>query len=386
MYIANKILETFKKHFNQNPVIVQSPGRINLIGEHTDYNMGLVFPATIDKYIFVAIAKSNDNISTIYSVDLNEILQIDLNKLEKQEKGSWKNYVIGVISELINKGKTPENFNLVFGGNIPIGAGMSSSAALENGIVFGLNKLFDLKLETREMIDISIAAEHNFADVNCGIMDQFSNLNGKKDNAILLDCSDLSFNHIPIKFDEFQLLLINTNVKHQLSDSPYNQRKESCRKGYEILNKKYPGLTSLSDANISQLNSVKTEMPHKIYNRCKYVIEENDRVKQSVVAIKNKDWNKLGNLLFASHEGLSKLYEVSCEELDFLVEIAQKDDSVSGSRMMGGGFGGCTINLVKKNAIDQFRSKAEISYYNKFGIKPDTYLVNITDGTKIIEI
>ncbi len=383
--LINSITKEFKNKFSMSPTIVRSPGRINLIGEHIDYNDGLVFPATIDKCIIVAIAKSESNISKVLSVDFNESFELDFNNLNKQEDGSWKNYVIGVVSGLIEKGCKLENFNLVFGGNIPIGAGLSSSAALEDGIVYGLNHIFDLNLNLIEIMNISIEAEHNFAGVNCGVMDQFSNLHGKKENAILLDCSDLSFSHIPAQLGNNQLLLINTNVKHQLSNSPYNQRKQACKTGLKTLQEKYPDIPSLSKASLEELDSVKNELSSEVYNRCKYVIEENQRVKDSKVALINKDWEKFGNLLFSSHEGLSTLYEVSCKELDFLVDLAKESPRVLGSRMMGGGFGGCTINLIKKDGLDNFIKESKEKYLKKFGISADAYTINIIDGVKVIE-
>ena len=384
--LINKIKTEFEYKFTQHPLLVRSPGRINLIGEHTDYNMGLVFPATIDKCIIIALAKSNKNISKIYSIDFNESLEIDFNNIGKQEVGSWKNYIIGVISGILNKSAKIENFNLVFGGNIPIGAGLSSSAALENGVVYGLNKLFNLGLNKSEIMNISIAAEHNFAGVNCGVMDQFSNLHGKSENAIFLDCYDLSFQYVSLQLDNYQFLLINTNVKHQLNNSPYNQRKLDCETGLQILQNKFPQLNSLSNTDLGQLNSVKEKLSTKVYNRCLYVIEENERVKSSKIALENNDLQSFGDLLFASHKGLSSLYEVSCPELDFLVDLAKKDTSVIGSRMMGGGFGGCTINLIKKDKIDNFINKAESEYQHKFGLSISTYPVNISDGTQIIKL
>lgn len=383
--LINKIKIEFEFRFTDSPLLVCSPARINLIGEHTDYNLGLVFPATIDKNIIVACAKSKKNISKIYSLDFNESLEIDFNNLKKQEAGSWKNYVIGVVSGILNRTKKIENFNLVFGGNIPIGAGLSSSAALENGIVYGLNELFNLGLSKNEMMEISIAAEHDFAGVDCGIMDQFVNLHGKKENAILLDCSDLSFQHIPLQLNDYKFTLINTNVKHQLSKSAYNQRKLECKTGLHILQNKYPQLNSLSEAKLEQLNSVKKKMSSEVFKRCWYVIEENNRVKASKTAIENNDWQSFGDLLFASHKGLTDLYEVSCPELDFLVNLAKNDSSVAGSRMMGGGFGGCTINLIRKDAIEGFISKTEKEYQNKFGISISTFAVNITDGIHLIK-
>lgn len=382
--LITRMRSAFEQQFKQKPLMIASPGRINLIGEHTDYNGGLVFPATIDKYIVCALSKSDWGYCRIYALDLDESFDLDLSKLEKQESGSWKNYIIGVIYGLLKKGAKVDNFNLVFGGNIPMGAGLSSSAALENGIVYGLNELFELGLSKNEIMNISITAEHDFAGVNCGIMDQFANLHGKSENAILLDCSDLSFQHIPIQLDDYQFLLINTNVKHQLSDSPYNQRKLACKTGLQVLQNQFPQLKSLSEADLGQLNSVKDRLSEEVYNRCLYVIEENKRVVSSKIALENKDWQSFGELLFASHKGLSSLYEVSCPELDFLVDLAKKDPSVMGSRMMGGGFGGCTINLIKKDNIDSFISKVETEYQNRFGFSISTYPVNISNGTQII--
>ncbi len=383
--LQNKILKAFEERYSGLPVLIKSPGRINLIGEHTDYNEGFVFPATIDKFIYVAVAKSDNRYSSAYSIDYDESVKIDLNKLEKQENASWQNYVIGVVSGIVEKTNLSDNFNLVFGGDIPIGAGLSSSAALENGIAFGLNSLFDLGLSSNEMMNISIEAEHNFAGVNCGVMDQFSNLNGKKNNAILLDCSDLSFKHIPVQFDDYQLLLINTNVKHQLSDSPYNQRKQSCKTGFEIIKKHFPSVSSLSRTTINQLNTVKAELTEEVYNRCLYVIEENSRVQSARKALEERNWKEFGKQLFASHKGLKELYEVSCAELDFLVDLAKQEPDILGSRMMGGGFGGCTINLIEKKSIDRFINKVKLEYRDKYGYNPDFYSINITDGIKTVK-
>ncbi len=381
--LIKNISDVFEEKFSRKPLIVLSPGRINLIGEHTDYNNGLVFPAAIDKYIVVALSKSDNDFSTVYSVDFEEYLKIDFNNLNKLHKGGWKNYVIGVVAGILETGKPLGNFDLIFGGDIPIGAGMSSSAALENGIVFGLNELFGLNLTPPEIMNISIDAEHNFAGTECGVMDQFSNLHGKEGNAILLDCSDLSYDYIPIIPEDYQFLLINTNVKRQLSNSPYNQRKKACKTGLETIRKQFPKVESLGKATATQLNSVKNKLSSEVYNRCMYVIEENERVKLSKEALQNNDWHRFGELLFASHRGLSELYEVSLPELDFLVGLAKEDPAVLGARMMGGGFGGCTINLIEKNSVNRFIEKVQEEYQLKFGLRPDFYEINITDGIKI---
>ncbi len=379
------IKNIFKEKYAGAPLCVQSPGRINIIGEHLDYNGGYVLPASIDKYMYVAIAPSSRTYSCVYAADLDDELKLDWNHIEKEPPGSWKNYVLGVLAGIRKQGKTPGNFNAVFGSNIPVGAGLSSSAALENGIAFALNSLFDLGLERSGMMHISIAAEHDFAGVNCGMMDQFSNLYGKQDHGILLDCETLSFEYIPWKPTEYQLLLIDTGVKHQLSDSPYNQRKEDCQTGFHAIRQHFPELSSLSRASIAQLDAVKDTISPRVYQRCRYVIEENQRVLQARVALQNQDLMQTGELLYASHEGLSKLYEVSCAELDFLVDTARQEKAVAGSRMMGGGFGGCTLNLVRKDAIPLFIEYAGEKYFRRFGSHARFYPVNISDGTKLLK-
>ena len=367
-----------------NPLLVASPGRINLIGEHTDYNDGYVLPAAIDKYIIGAFSKSSNKTSSIYSIDLNEGLELNLNNIQRQDSGSWKNYVLGVIAELQKIDRTPGNFNLIFGGDIPIGAGLSSSAALENCVVYGLNELFELGLSKEEMIQISMQAEHNFAGVKCGIMDQFASMNGVEGHAMFLDCRDLSYSQIPIQTEDYQLLLINTNVKHQLADSAYNKRKEECNEGLAIIQNEFPKVNSLRDVDLQHLNRIKDNMPETVYKRCHYVIEENARVAASKSAIEKKDWKKFGELLFASHDGLKNLYEVSCRELDFLVDKAKENPAVIGSRMMGGGFGGCTLNLAQKNRTTEFIEKVAQDYLLEFGTTVNFYPVNISNGTQII--
>ena len=384
MQLADNIKLSFKKRFNKDPLVVVSPGRINLIGEHTDYNDGYVFPAAIDKYIIGAFSKSDDGYSHICAMDMNEETIVDLNNLKKQDPGSWENYVFGVIDELYKKGLKLGNFNLVFAGDIPLGAGLSSSAALENCVVFGLNELFKLGLTKDEMIQVSMQAEHNFAGVKCGIMDQFASMKGVSGHAMFLDCRDLSCAQIPIQTDEYQLILINTNVKHQLADSAYNKRKEECNEGLAIIQNEFPKVNSLRDVDLQHLNRIKDNMPETVYKRCHYVIEENNRVIESKSAIEKKDWKKFGELLFASHDGLKNLYEVSCRELDFLVDKAKENPAVIGSRMMGGGFGGCTINIIYNSDKEIFISNLKKDYFKQFGLKLDIYPVGISDGVRVI--
>jgi len=365
-----------------NPLLVASPGRINLIGEHTDYNDGYVLPAAIDKYIIGAFSKSSNKTSSIYSIDLNEGLELNLNNIQRQDSGSWKNYVLGVIAELQKIDRTPGNFNLIFGGDIPIGAGLSSSAALDTCVVYGLNELFELGLSKEEMIQISMQAEHNYAGVKCGIMDQFASMNGVEGHAMFLDCRDLSYSQIPIQTEDYQLILINTNVKHQLADSAYNKRKEECNEGLAIIQYEFPKANSLRDVSLVQLDMAKGKMSETVYKRCQYVIEENARVIESKSAIENKDWNKFGELLFASHDGLKNLYEVSCQELDFLVEQVKFNPKIIGSRMMGGGFGGCTVNLSHKTINEDDITRIKKEYFNRFGLELEVIPVGISDGVR----
>jgi galactokinase len=384
MQLAENIRSAFIKRFNRNPLLVASPGRINLIGEHTDYNDGYVFPAAIDKYIIGAFSKSDDDYSHICAMDMNEETIVDMNNLKRQDSGSWENYVLGVIDELNKRGSKPGNFNMVFAGDIPLGAGLSSSAALENCVVFGLNKLFDLGLKKEEMIQISMQAEHNFAGVKCGIMDQFASMNGVEGHAIFLDCRNLSYSQIPIQADDYQLILINTNVKHKLADSAYNKRKEECNEGLAIIQNDFPEVNSLRDVDLQNLNRIKDKMPETVYKRCHYVIEENARVVESKSAIEEKDWKKFGELLFSSHDGLKNLYEVSCTELDFLVDKAKENPAVIGSRMMGGGFGGCTINIIYNSDAEALISNIKKDYFKQFGWELDVYPVSISDGVRVI--
>lgn len=369
----------FEKEFDTQPLVIFSPGRINLIGEHTDYNNGFVFPAAIDKGIYLAIAKSNTKKSKIISLDSNENYEFSLNDIEPIKNGGWKNYVLGVFSEIQKTGRTIEPVNIVFGGDIPIGSGLSSSAALENAFVFGLNEVFNLKLTKEEMIHISQKAEHNFVGVNCGIMDQYASMFGQENSALLLDCKSLEATNHKIDFGDYTLLLINTNVSHNLSDSEYNKRRATCERISKAFNK-----DSLREISILELETKKQQFLDGDYEKALYVLEENQRVLEASEAIKNNNLEKLGQLLFQSHDGLSNKYNVSCEELDFLVEQAKNNSQIIGARMMGGGFGGCTINIIKKNAIKDYSSHISKEYETKFNKACSFYHVNLSQGTHLL--
>ena len=378
--LVKKVKRSFEVQFKTKPLIVFSPGRINLIGEHTDYNDGFSFPAAINKGIALAISKSTLNVSRVYAINKEEIYEFTTENIKPLLDGGWKNYVLGVVAELQNLGKKLGNFNSVFAGNIPGGARMSSSAALENSFVYGLNDLFELGLTKNEMILVSQKAEHNFAGVKCGIMDQYASMFGVKKSALLLDCRTIESKPYKIDFKEYKLMLINTNVKHDLSESAYNDRREVCEKISSLLQ-----ISALRDASIEDLDELIGKISDEEYQKVLYIINENNRVKQFSEAINKNDIAALGDLLYQSHEGLSTKYKVSCEELDFLVDSAKECPNILGARMMGGGFGGCTINLVKKHEFKVFKKDISRKFRNKFKKECSVYSVKLSKGTKIVK-
>lgn len=378
--LVNNIKSHFLETYQNEPIVVFSPGRINIIGEHTDYNEGFVFPAAIDLGVAVAIQKSNNKQSRVYAYDKNEYLTFDSQKPIKPIKnGGWKNYILGVFIELQNKNINISSFDLVFGGNIPGGAGLSSSAAIENGIIYAVNHLYNLSLSKKEMILISQKAEQNSVGVNCGIMDQYASMFGEEQCALLLDCRTLTSKKIHINLAGYELLLINTNVKHNLAENSYNNRRKSCEKIASVLHVK-----SLRYATIQSLKSIESIVSPEDYEKAFYVIEENERVLNAEKAIENNDFHSLGRLLYESHEGLKNLYKVSCDELDFLVDITKDNPNILGSRMIGGGFGGCTLNLVKTGKVKEFLEEVFEKFEEKFGKSCTSIGVKISQGTSIV--
>lgn len=378
--LIKDVKKRFKEQFKTKPLLVYSPGRINLIGEHTDYNEGFVFPAAINKGIALAIQKSDASNSQIVALNMEELFQFGLDGLKPLNDGGWRNYILGVVAELQKLGKAPGNFNSLFAGNIPGGAGMSSSAALENSFVYGLNTLFDLGLTKEEMILVSQKAEHNFVGVQCGIMDQYASMFGITDSALLLDCRTVESKPYTIDFKDYELMLINTNVKHDLSESAYNERRAVCEHVSKLLN-----VTALRDATKENLDSLKADISEADYQKALYVIQENNRVQRFAEAIEANDVETLGDLLYQSHKGLSTQYKVSCAELDFLVDRAKESPYVAGARMMGGGFGGCTINLVLKSDFKTFKKDVSKQFKNEFGKECSVYKVKLSQGTHIIK-
>ncbi|MCX7985627.1 MAG: galactokinase [Bacteroidales bacterium] len=375
------IVEKFKSLYGANPIIARAPGRVNLIGEHTDYNDGFVLPAAVDKEIVFALQKNGSSTVRVFSMDMQQSAQFELNQMVPQQ--GWVNYIIGVFAELIKKGVKAEGTDLVFAGDVPLGAGMSSSAALESALATGINYLYNGGLSKLELALAAQAAEHNYAGVKCGLMDQYASIFGKTDHVIKLDCRTQQHEYFKFDFSEFMLVLCDTNVKHSLASSEYNVRRAQCETGVEIVRKKYPHVRNLRDITLEMLKEVKSEMETIIYNRCEYVIEENMRVEKACNALINNDFKTFGQMMYLSHDGLQHKYEVSCPELDYLVEMAKKHPSVLGSRMMGGGFGGCTINLIHKDAVDEFILKMATAYQQKTGLEMKAYRVKIGEGARV---
>lgn len=364
---------------------VQSPGRINIIGEHTDYNGGFVLPAAIDKAMYVDLKRnSTDFIINVNAIDLNEQFTINLNQLNKIESG-WQNYIIGVIHEIKLLNPNITGFDLSFGGTVPIGSGMSSSAALECSVAYGINQLFDLKIDKEKIIEACQRAEHNFVGTKCGIMDQFASVMGKKNHAILLDCLTLEYEYYPIDLGQYEILLLNTNVSHNLANSEYNLRREDCENALKIIKHNIPNVNSFRDLNLEQIVSIKEKLGDIGFKRSKHVISENERVLNATKALQNKNIDELGSLMYLSHKSLSNDYQVSCKELDFLVDQTKDLDYILGSRMMGGGFGGCTISIINKKYTDQFIELVSKKYVNEFGLDLSPYDVSIENGTSIIK-
>ena len=371
------LFRNFEKVFS-----VRSPGRINMIGEHTDYNYGFVLPTAIDRSIDLHFRNNaSENICNIYSKTYNKSFSFNLRKVSKSEN-SWENYVLGVVSEVQERGKNLKGFDCIIESNLPVGAGISSSAALEGGIAFGLNELFDLNLERQTMAELSRDAEHNYVGTKCGIMDQYASILSKKDHLILLDCQSLKATYVPAKFEGHMILLLNTMVSHNLADSEYNTRRKECEEVVRIISEKYPDVKSLRDVDVEMLKEFDLSETH--LKRASYVIHENERVLAAVDAVQNGDLKTFGELMYRSHQGLRDNYEVSCKELDFLVDYASQFEEVKGARMMGGGFGGCTINLLKEDFVEEFISKASEAYLKKFGINPEAITAFPAEGTHLI--
>jgi len=372
------VSEKFGELYGPGAELFASPGRINLIGEHTDYNGGFVFPGAVDKGIVAAIHPNGTDRVRAHALDLGETAEFGLREEDKHAQ-PWARYIFGVCREMQKRGAAIGGFDTVFSGDVPLGAGMSSSAALESTYAFALNELYACGIDKFELARIGQATEHNYCGVNCGIMDQFASVFGKKDCLIRLDCRSLEFEYFPFKLDGYRLVLVDSVVKHELVDSPYNKRRQSCENVARRL-----GIDTLRDADMEMLDAVKADISAEDYMRAKFVIEEKERVLDVCEALNRGDIETVGKLMYATHHGLSKDYEVSCEELDYLNDIA-KECGVTGSRIMGGGFGGCTINLVADGIYDNFIATVTEKFNARYGHQPKIYDVVISDGARRVE-
>ena len=374
------IKDKFNSLFGNELRIYTSPGRVNLIGEHTDYNGGFVFPGAIDKGIYAAINPNGTDKIRAYSIDYQAMTEFGMRE-EDAPKEPWARYIFGVVREMQKRGFQPKGFDTVFAGDVPLGAGMSSSAALESTFAFALNDIYNLGIDKFELARIGQSTEHNYCGVKCGIMDQFASIFGKKGHLMRLNCATMEFEYFPFDPKGYKVVLLDTVVKHELASSAYNRRRESCENACAHIAKRHSEVKYLSDATMAMLDEVKNEISNEDYMRAKYVIGEKQRVLDVCDALEKGDYKTVGDRMYGTHYGMSKEYEVSCEELDFLNDIA-KECGVTGSRVMGGGFGGCTINLVKENLYDKFIATAKEKFNEKFGHEPKVYDVVISDGAR----
>lgn len=360
---------------------VESPGRINLIGEHTDYNMGFVLPTAIEKKIIFELRRNGSrNKCQVFSKTFDTGFSLDLDTIEKSSV-EWENYILGVLHEISKRTDKLQGFDCTLKSNLPSGSGLSSSAALECGLAFGLNELFDLGLSKMEIVKLSQTAEHTYVGTQCGIMDQFASVMSEEGHVLLLDCRSLGYQPIPISFNPYRLILLNTKVSHNLASSEYNTRKKECEAGVAEIKKSFPEVDSLRDVSADMLNRVNNRISDTVFNRCSFIIAENKRVHKMAKALIENNLELVGKILYEAHDGISRLYEVSCPESDFLVEFSKSNPEVLGARQTGGGFGGCTLNIVHEDAVDSFISAAEIAYKERFGIDLEAFEVKPSKGT-----
>jgi galactokinase len=378
--------QVFIDNFKSEPTIVRSPGRVNLIGEHTDYNGGFVLPAAIDKAAYLAIAPSNSEFGKWISIDMNESVEINFDSIKSLDKNTWANYILGVIQQFQNRGFIVRPFNCVIAGDVPIGSGMSSSAAMESAVGFAINEMNRFGFDRKELSKIVQQAENEFIGVKCGIMDMFASIHGKENNVIRLNCETLEYQFFPLDLGQYKIVLFDSGVKHNLVESEYNLRRQQCEEGLAFFRKHFDNtVKNLSSVPLSWLQSSKCHLDEIVYKRCQYVIEENQRILSACEDLKQGKLKEFGINMTATHEGLRNLYQVSCQELDFLVDALWNVPAVLGSRVMGGGFGGCTINLIKEDAIDELFDNLSVSYEIHTGIKLKMYSVVTSNGTEIIK-
>ena len=377
---AGRIREAFRRHFGEPAIVVRSPGRVNLIGEHTDYNLGFALPGAVDRAIWLAASPRRDRFCRFYSVDLNDTLVLNLDKLSHSES-HWANYLLGIYAELAADGRKVQGVDCAFGGNVPIASGMSSSAALECSLAFALNALYGLVMDPVALARLCQRAENRFVGVACGIMDPFASMLGRKDSLIHLDCRSYSHRYVPFKRSDVRVVLCDSQVRRILRNSEYNMRRAQCEAGVTVLAEAFPEVWSLRDADPDMLKAFRDRLDPLVYRRCLYVVEENRRVLEACEALERNDLQAVGTLMNATHRGLRDEYEVSCPELDILAEAAMAVPGVLGSRMMGGGFGGCTINLVEETALGRFREAMAAVFRDRLKKSPVIHICRIDNGT-----
>lgn len=382
--LIKRVKESFQQRFGEEPHLFRSPGRVNVIGEHTDYNNGFVLPAAIDKAIYLGISKRNDDQIVLYSEEFRQEHQSTVSGVSISDK-QWPNYILGVVDQLNKRGYQITGFNLNIDGDVPFGAGLSSSAAVECATAYALNECFSLGIDKMELAHIGQKAEHTFAGVMCGIMDQFASVFGKEDHVIRLDCQSLEYEYVPLSLKGYKIVLLNTNVKHSLSSSEYNTRRQECAEGVRLLQEGGESVASLRDANLLMVTKHLKDKNEVVYRRCKYIVEENQRLLMACDALKAGDLKTLGLNMFGSHDGLQHEYEVSCKELDFLVDAVRSNEAVAGARMTGGGFGGCTINIIKEEAIEQVINTVSKRYKEELGLELTPYIAQTANGSSHVE-
>jgi galactokinase len=385
---AARLVSLFQEAFNstETPLIVRSPGRVNIIGEHTDYNEGFVLPAAIDKAAYIAMSLRNDDEIHLIAQDLNERFTIGLSELKPIGDVSWPNYILGAVAQFLDiTGTELKGFNALLTSDVPIGAGLSSSAAVECATVFALDTLLSTNINRLSMVKMAQKAEHEYAGVHCGIMDQFASMMGKKDHVIKLDCRSLAYTYVPFQLNGIKLLLLNTNVKHSLASSEYNTRRQECNEAVALIQQHIPSVQSLRDVTTAMLDQYVKKDDALIYQRSLFIVQEIQRLQDACLDLQNGNLSELGKKMYATHHGLSSMYDVSCKELDWLIQFVKGRNEVIGARMMGGGFGGCTINLVKENAIDRLLAEVAPAYEAAMELPLSYYIVSIEDGTEIIQ-
>lgn len=382
--IAEQVRKEFQKRFSGSPLLVRSPGRVNLIGEHTDYNQGFVLPAAVDKSIYLAVAENNRSLCRFYSLDMDSSVEMPVKSIKKSDK-SWANYLLGMVSQLQQAGYDIPGFDCAFSGDIPIGAGLSSSAAIETGLGYALNQLFELDIKNLNLVRLAQKAENDFVGVRCGIMDQFINIFGVKDKVLKIDCRTLEYEYYPFSFPDVRIILYDTGVSHSLASSEYNQRRSQCEEGVRYFQQFHAGIKSLRDVSLEMLKEHRNHMNPVIFRRCRYVVTENLRLESACRNLENKNLPAFGKKMYQTHCGLRDDYQVSCAELDFLVGFTENQPEILGARMMGGGFGGCTINLFQGPVPPEFENRIKTEYEKKFTRELKIYKTRIESGTQVLD-